>query len=95
MVAPGPIDSRARNALILGVLSLVLSVLTGIPAIWYGRQSLRHINAAVRELSGVIDVEVKLKEGTVAVDFDPALAKQELIVGAIQSAGYDVTGTVG
>ena len=54
----------------------------------------RHINAAVRELSGVIDVEVKLKEGTVAVDFDPALAKQELIVGAIQSAGYDVTGTV-
>jgi hypothetical protein len=38
-------DTRARNALTLGVLSLLLGVLTGIPAIWVGRNALRHINA--------------------------------------------------
>jgi Domain of unknown function (DUF4190) len=40
------IDGRARNALTLGLLSIVLGVLTGIPAIWVGRNALRHINAA-------------------------------------------------
>jgi hypothetical protein len=44
--APGSLDSRARTALTLGVLSLLLSVLTGIPAIWFGRKSLQHIKAA-------------------------------------------------
>jgi hypothetical protein len=50
--APDSIDTRARNALTLGVLSLVLSVLTGIPAIWYGRQALRHIDASDGALKG-------------------------------------------
>ena len=40
------IDSRARNALTLGLLSMVLGIVTGIPAIWVGLQALRHINAA-------------------------------------------------
>jgi hypothetical protein len=40
------LDSRARNALTLGILSLVLGVLTGIPAIWFGRKALRHLNTA-------------------------------------------------
>lgn len=44
--APDSIDPRARNALTLGVLSLVLGVLTGVPAIWVGRKALLHIAAA-------------------------------------------------
>lgn len=50
--ASGSIDSRARNALTLGVLSLLLGVLTGIPAIWIGRKALQHINAADGALRG-------------------------------------------
>jgi hypothetical protein len=50
--APASMDSRARNALTLGLLSLVLSVLAGIPAVWYGRQALRHIDAADGALKG-------------------------------------------
>jgi protein-S-isoprenylcysteine O-methyltransferase Ste14 len=51
-VAPGSMDSRARNALTLGVISLVLGVLTGIPAIWFGRKALLHIDAADGTLRG-------------------------------------------
>jgi hypothetical protein len=51
-VDSGSIDSRARNALTLGVLSLILGVLTGIPAIWVGRKALVHINAANGTLRG-------------------------------------------
>lgn len=50
--APHSIDTRARNALTLGVLSLLLGVLTGIPAIWVGRNALQHINAADGALRG-------------------------------------------
>jgi hypothetical protein len=50
--APDSIDSRARNALTLGLLSLLLGVLTGIPAIWVGSKALRHINAADGALRG-------------------------------------------
>jgi hypothetical protein len=39
-------DSRARTALTLGLLSLLLSVLTGIPAIWVGVMALERISAA-------------------------------------------------
>jgi hypothetical protein len=45
-VDPGTMDSRARNALILGLFSLVLGIVTGVPAIWVGVKALRHINAA-------------------------------------------------
>jgi hypothetical protein len=51
-VAPNSIDGRARNALTLGLLSLVLGVLTGIPAIWVGRKALQHLNAADGALRG-------------------------------------------
>jgi hypothetical protein len=51
-VAPDSIDSRARNALILGLLSLLFGALTGIPAIWVGRKALIHINAADDALRG-------------------------------------------
>jgi hypothetical protein len=51
-VAPDSIDTRARTALTLGLLSLVLSVLAGIPAIWVGRKALKDINAADGALRG-------------------------------------------
>jgi hypothetical protein len=51
-VSPDSIDSRARNALTLGVLSLLFGFVTGIPAIWVGRQALRHIDAADGALRG-------------------------------------------
>ena len=51
-VASDPIDTRARNALTLGLFSLILLVLTGIPAIWIGRKALTHINAADGALRG-------------------------------------------
>jgi hypothetical protein len=51
-VAPGLIDSRAKNALTLGVMSLLLGVVTGIPAIWVGRKALTHISDADGALRG-------------------------------------------
>jgi hypothetical protein len=51
-VVPGSIDSRARNALTLGLLSLLLGIVTGVPAIWVGCRALRHIEAADGALRG-------------------------------------------
>ena len=51
-VAPDSIDTRARTALTLGVLSLLFGVLTGVPAIWVGRKALLHIDAAEGALKG-------------------------------------------
>ena len=51
-VVSDSLDSRARTALTLGLLSLVFSVLTGIPAIWFGRKALIRINAANGTLKG-------------------------------------------
>jgi hypothetical protein len=51
-VAPDSIDGRARTALTLGLLSLVLGVLTGVPAIWVGRKALKHIGIADGALKG-------------------------------------------
>jgi hypothetical protein len=52
LVDSGSLDSRARNALILGLLSLLLGVVTGVPAIWVGRQALTHLAAADGALRG-------------------------------------------
>jgi hypothetical protein len=51
-VASGSIDGRARTALTLGLLSLVLGVLTGIPAIWIGRKALHRIDVSDGALRG-------------------------------------------
>ena len=51
-VSSASIDSRAKNALTLGVLSLLFGFVTGIPAIWVGRRALRHIDAADGALRG-------------------------------------------
>jgi len=45
-------DGRARTALTLGLMSLLFSVLTGIPAIWVGVKALKRINAAGDGLKG-------------------------------------------
>lgn len=49
---PGVIYSRARNALILGVLAIPLSVLAGIPAIVMGTHAKRTIDASEGSLRG-------------------------------------------
>lgn len=45
--AAGAMDSRARNAVILGILGLFpLSVVAGVPAIILGARALQRINAS-------------------------------------------------
>ena len=51
-VAPDLMDGRARTALTLGLMSLLLSVVTGVPAIWVGRKALKDIKAADGALRG-------------------------------------------
>lgn len=51
-VAPDTMDSRARTALTLGLVSLLLNVVTGVPAVWFGRKALKNINAADGALRG-------------------------------------------
>jgi hypothetical protein len=51
-LAPDSFDSRARSALTLGLVSLLLSVLTGIPAIWVGWKALQRIDASDGALRG-------------------------------------------
>ena len=47
------LDTRARNALVLGILGIVpFGVLAGIPAIVTGRHALRRIEASDGTLSG-------------------------------------------
>jgi uncharacterized protein DUF4190 len=48
----GVVYSRARNALVLGILALPLSILTGIPAILVGRHALRIIDESDGALQG-------------------------------------------
>jgi len=50
--APDHIDKGAKAALTLGLLSLVLGIVTGLPAIWVGRKSLQHIAASEGDLRG-------------------------------------------
>lgn len=51
-VAPDHIDKRAKAAMILGLLSLVLGFVTGLPALWVGRRSLQHLAASDGDLRG-------------------------------------------
>jgi|tagenome__1003787_1003787.scaffolds.fasta_scaffold20812585_1 hypothetical protein len=50
--ADGTTYSRARNALILGLLAIPLGILTGIPAIFVGAHALRHIGDSDGALQG-------------------------------------------
>lgn len=48
----GATYSRARNALILGILAIPLSIVAGIPAIWMGLHAKRTIDASEGTLGG-------------------------------------------
>jgi hypothetical protein len=50
--APGAVEGRAWTAFTLGIFSLVLGVLTGVPAIWVGRNALMRIADADGEVQG-------------------------------------------
>jgi len=50
--APDTLHSGARSALTLGLVSLLLSVVTGVPAIWVGRKALRAIDTSDGALRG-------------------------------------------
>lgn len=50
----------------------------------------RHIDSALRDLGGVDKIDVRLREGTVVVQHDPASAPVDALIEAVRGAGYDV-----
>ena len=52
---------------------------------------IRHVNAALSELEGVTKVEVRLREGHVLVQHDPAIAPTSELVAALREAGYETS----
>jgi copper chaperone len=51
---------------------------------------IRHIDSALRRLGGVDEIDVRLREGIVVVQHDPARAPVAALVEAVRGAGYDV-----
>ena len=49
----------------------------------------RHVNHALRDLDGVADVDVKLREGIVTVRHDAGQAPVTSLIEALRDAGYD------
>lgn len=52
VTAPDHIDSRAKAAMVLGLLSLILGFVTGLPALWFGRKALQRIAASEGDSGG-------------------------------------------
>lgn len=52
---------------------------------------IRHVDVALKELDGVTSVEVRLREGRVLVEHDPAAAPISALVSALRDAGYEST----
>ena len=52
------------------------------------------VNGALSALSGLADVKVDLKAGTVSFSYDPSATPLAAIKAAIIDAGYDIVGTV-
>lgn len=50
---------------------------------------IRHVNDALCDLDGVAKVEVKLRDGTVIVQHDPAQAPVSSLIDALREAGYE------
>jgi copper ion binding protein len=48
----------------------------------------RHVESALRELEGIEDVEVKLKDGRVRVEYDPSRSTIGEMIQALDEAGY-------
>ena len=53
----------------------------------------RHVEGALRKLEGVAAVEVKLQDGKVRVEHDPAKVPVERMIEAIDDAGYEARDT--
>lgn len=51
----------------------------------------RHVNDALRELAGVREVHVQLREGKVLIKHDPQGTPVSAMIQALQDAGYDST----
>jgi copper chaperone len=51
----------------------------------------RHVNAALGDLEGVAKVEVRLRDGKVLVQYDPADVTIDSMIAALREAGYDST----
>lgn len=50
---------------------------------------IRHVDHALKELEGVEEVEVRLREGKVRVGHDPSAAPVQNLVSALAEAGYE------
>lgn len=50
---------------------------------------IRHVDAALKALEGVDEVDVRLREGKVRVQHDPAAAPVNSLIAAIVYAGYE------
>lgn len=53
-----------------------------------------HVNAALVEVDGVTKVEVRVRDGKVVVQCDPAVTKVDALVEALRQAGYESTPNV-
>lgn len=49
----------------------------------------RHVNAALAEIEGVAKVEVRLRDGKVSVQYDPAVVTLDALIEALREAGYE------
>ena len=63
----GSVDSRARNALLLGVLAIPLSILAGVPAIVVGLHALRRIADSGGTLHGRTAARTGVAIGSLSV----------------------------
>ena len=48
-----------------------------------------NVERAVKELSGISEVEVSLEEESMVVDFDDAVVNIQAIIDAVVEAGYE------
>jgi copper chaperone len=55
---------------------------------------IRHVNAALADIEGVAKVEVRLRDGKVLVQHDPAVANVNTLIEALREAGYESTPSV-
>lgn len=51
----------------------------------------RHVDEALREVAGVQAVEVRLADGRVTVEHDPARAPVAAMLEAVREAGYEAS----
>lgn len=50
---------------------------------------IRHINDALAELEGITSIDVRLRDGKVAILHDPATAPIDSMIEALREAGYE------